>query len=625
MEGNAPVPGWNAHRHPQKPLRPPGYIFRDVPKCAKDLKGSVLHEITNRDHFKETMAEMVLLCTEAMRRTSSTRSASKPLSLEYIADRLDVDDPCFGYIVRSQEGMLQGFITVTTFTNWQKSFRWDSLHELAFYYDDSDSEGEEEEMRHCPKKQRLVDRDGRLARELQQTVRMGDPYNEGIVWPRVAEISLLGALGCGRALVKLAIEQLEFRKRSGEANYDYIALQATDNSIPFYESLGFARVGAVTVQENEESSLSSSTEGSISPVSESRTESEGVDAVPVPIEPSSSSSSPERMNAIAMPSDVVTSPHTVYEVQRAGESVADVAKKLGVDALDILFLNKDIYKDMSPKSRLKKATILHVPCPPESTEEDPNTSPTKWFVAKENDTPKKISKKFGLPCSKIVAANRNRLPELQATSRLKEGTRIKVSNLDKHDDVCDPYCHWSYPDDTNVDQGEPSYMMVYEIKRKAARDDPKVVRDSLAIRITPYKPPKLLLPRPEKKKAPEIKLPDPPRSPPEPLLAVDIFKAQQRDVLPKFAEKSPENEKILDEKWERLSTQKKLRYNEVAMQTKKHYDREYADHEAKCSQWQREVARLKATQAALEKEVSLFSKVVALREDAMEGKNYKYW
>jgi hypothetical protein len=48
IEGNAPVPGWNAHRYrPQKPLRPPGYIFRDISKCAKDLKRSVLHKITN--------------------------------------------------------------------------------------------------------------------------------------------------------------------------------------------------------------------------------------------------------------------------------------------------------------------------------------------------------------------------------------------------------------------------------------------------------------------------------------------------------------------------------------------------------------------------------------------------
>ena len=30
----------------------------------------------------------------------------------------------------------------------------------------------------------------------------GDPDNEGVVWPRIAEISLLGALGCGRYLAR---------------------------------------------------------------------------------------------------------------------------------------------------------------------------------------------------------------------------------------------------------------------------------------------------------------------------------------------------------------------------------------------------------------------------------------
>ena len=32
------------------------------------------------------------------RRASSVRDASKPLSLEYMADRLDVDDPLTGYV-----------------------------------------------------------------------------------------------------------------------------------------------------------------------------------------------------------------------------------------------------------------------------------------------------------------------------------------------------------------------------------------------------------------------------------------------------------------------------------------------------------------------------------------------
>jgi hypothetical protein len=98
--------------------------------------------------------------------------------------------------------MLQGFITVTTFTNWQKTFRWDSLHDSAFSYDDRNLAAA------MASGERRYDQDGSLAAELQGTVRCGDPWNEGIVWPRIAEVSLLGGLGCGKVslLVDLTFE-----------------------------------------------------------------------------------------------------------------------------------------------------------------------------------------------------------------------------------------------------------------------------------------------------------------------------------------------------------------------------------------------------------------------------------
>ena len=61
-------------------------------------------------------------------------------------------------------------------------------------------------------------------------------YQGGVIWPHIAEISLLGAVGCGRWLMETVIEELEI---SG-SQYDYVTLQATDNSIGFYESLGYA-------------------------------------------------------------------------------------------------------------------------------------------------------------------------------------------------------------------------------------------------------------------------------------------------------------------------------------------------------------------------------------------------
>jgi hypothetical protein len=192
-----------ATRFAQKPLHQPTYSFSNVPKASRDLKASSLQRITNREHFLTIMAEMLLLCKEAMRRRpGKPAGGSKPLSLEYIADRCDVDDPLFGYIVRTKEnttnhpnwqmGMLQGFITVTTFTNWQRTFRWDSTNEAAFEFDSEEMDAQRLNG------ERKWDASNQLANELQQTIRYGDIWAEGVVWPRIAEISLLGGLGCGK-------------------------------------------------------------------------------------------------------------------------------------------------------------------------------------------------------------------------------------------------------------------------------------------------------------------------------------------------------------------------------------------------------------------------------------------
>lgn len=206
-------------RHQGKPLLQPTYNFRDVPFAAKGFVGSTLSEVTDRQHFVDSIAEFTLLCSEASRRrknhsagiATDKKITTKPLSIEYIFDRIDTDDPLWGYMLRTntpmsatgrpssmkaspqwRRGMLQGFISVTTFTTWKSSFRFDSLHEEAFAYDDVILE---EEMKNGL---RVYDKDGSLAQELEQTVHGGDPYVEGIVYPRIAEISLLGSLGCGK-------------------------------------------------------------------------------------------------------------------------------------------------------------------------------------------------------------------------------------------------------------------------------------------------------------------------------------------------------------------------------------------------------------------------------------------
>ena len=216
-------------------LHSPCYDLEDVPAAQRDLSDSVVVRVKERGDWMDSLAEMLLLCNEAAARRVakfglkkiSDGTQTKPLGLEYMADRLDTDDPLEGFQVRSSEGWLQGFITTTTFTVWQRAFRWDSLAPESGMADEDMSD-------------RKWDSDNKLARELEQQERDGDPDAEGIIWPKLAEISLLGGLGCGTWLLKLVLEELE-----QEGKYEFVIVQATDNSVPFYENFGFVRVGAV--------------------------------------------------------------------------------------------------------------------------------------------------------------------------------------------------------------------------------------------------------------------------------------------------------------------------------------------------------------------------------------------
>jgi LysM domain len=473
-----------ATRHAQAPLPQPIYSFAHVPKANPKLAGSKLHAISQREQFHEAMGEMVLLCKEAMRRRKQPVAAlsglpppgtggSKPLSLEYLADRLDIDDPCFGYLVRTgdnlggrsgdgnnntnwKKGMLQGFITVTTFTNWQHSFRWDSLNGAAYESDNPEFEGRPE---------RLRDVDGSLACELQKTVHCGDIQNEGIVWPRIAEISLLGGIGSGKALVEMVIEQLECFKPTPTQNYDYVVLQATENSIPFYESIGFVRVGAVML---------------------------GGDA--------------GRKESVIH--SFISSEYDTYEVGRAGETLTKIAAKFNVDVLDLIFLNRHIFQDAKPSSKPLIKSVLMIPrkqqpatgkqkagaTAPKQQSDAVSLDDIKWHVAKENETPRAIAHLYGLKSAQLVQANRGRFPELLANSRLHAGTRLKVSHFNVLDTEYKPYAHWSFPDKLFEDP-EPSYMMARKLHRRApAMRHHRPFQASLQAEICEYEKPELLLP-----------------------------------------------------------------------------------------------------------------------------------
>lgn len=242
------------------------YNFSDSDKCflwqkenhqrdlllSSPIGDSVIWKPNTRNDWLDCSGEMAALCAEASLRSSlspkttvafTTKKGgnSKKIKLiapivipkDYIEQRLDVDDPLNGFQLRhAQGGWLQGFALWTTFTSWTRYFKWDSLHPKS-------GMGSANFRRSIEKQ--VVDEDGQLASELEQQSRAGDPHEGGVVWPTIAEISLVGGLGCGEFVLRTAIEKIRQEKRG----YKYIVLQATESSKRFYERFGFKRVGAI--------------------------------------------------------------------------------------------------------------------------------------------------------------------------------------------------------------------------------------------------------------------------------------------------------------------------------------------------------------------------------------------
>ena len=199
---------------------------------------SVIWAPKTRLDWEESIDEMVAVCSAAAwhkhrsNRSKKNKDFNPPISRIYIRDRIEIDDPLRGYQVRHKiGGWLQGFVMMTNFTTWTHYFKWDSRH-TANGIDLEKTPGASDE--------------GSLAEGLERQPRSGDPLGEGVVWPTIAEMSLVGALGCGEYLLQMALDDISRR-----GTYDYVVLEATDTSRPFYEKFGFIRVGAVCKYGNE--------------------------------------------------------------------------------------------------------------------------------------------------------------------------------------------------------------------------------------------------------------------------------------------------------------------------------------------------------------------------------------
>ena len=106
------------------------YAFGGVPPCKGDLQDSVLLRPSTRAQWFVCLQELESLAQESLDRRATRLEMTTPsgLPLVYIAVRMDIDDPLWGYQVRSSKtGWLQGFITLTVFTTWTHFFEWNSI------------------------------------------------------------------------------------------------------------------------------------------------------------------------------------------------------------------------------------------------------------------------------------------------------------------------------------------------------------------------------------------------------------------------------------------------------------------------------------------------------------------
>lgn len=100
-----------ATRRNLEPLLLPPYDFEQVPMAQRDLQNSVVVKLSKREKWLSHLSSMLILCNEAAYRrtkklppgTVEHGSTAKPLGLEYMADRIDTDDPLWGYQVGSYD------------------------------------------------------------------------------------------------------------------------------------------------------------------------------------------------------------------------------------------------------------------------------------------------------------------------------------------------------------------------------------------------------------------------------------------------------------------------------------------------------------------------------------------
>lgn len=348
----------------------------------------------------------------------------------------------------------------------------DSLHELGVPYEDSASDHSKHSREWWFN--RLIDGDGSLASALNSEIRDGDPNGEGVIWPRIAELSLLGALGCGSHLVDLVIREME----KEASPFHFIVLQSTENSVPFYEKKGFVRVGAVARyfspesrkkkrealnetnpqekkklkltkqktkcrEQRRESSLRKD-EDSFKIGSHLEFNQKAIAA--------GSSLIPEKLR-VAGPS----SPYYWYNVNTIDTpTLREVAATVNVTIFDLLFFNRRIYPTLKQTTKLNNNQLIRIPLFPKGFDSQRKTALKTsipilvkhtdkmvscthsrgslnenglWYCSREYETPSSIALKLKINAQELVNENLYRYNELETRSKLMPKTILRIPGV----------------------------------------------------------------------------------------------------------------------------------------------------------------------------------------------------
>ena len=267
--------------------------------------------------------------------------------------------------------------------------------------------------------------------------------------------------------MQLVLDGLE----AADSPYAFCVTQATDNSITFYERLGFVRVGAVSAG-GEDAAADTSPNEAEGDATERQRKKHKKRVMPAAEHVTCQARARERAGRMSQshgrshsspaPGDVaggcahhrdlrvlpvrrrpVRCPAAASQRRPPRTPTPLARRRYGVDVFEVVFLNVRFQgPGLTATTLLKKGTRVLVPRAKTSEEvrADGVALRSSWHVVEEDSTLKKEAASAGVDAHELLRLNRARLKGLQLSSMLLKGTKLAVSGSDLE---LMEYSHWT--------------------------------------------------------------------------------------------------------------------------------------------------------------------------------------